>query len=77
MTHPSLQNLKGMSEQIKDCPHCKAKHGWYEKLRQAYDQYYAPLGTASHCVEQNTHGGKRKYCAECCRDITQCVEMIL
>ena len=58
-------------EQIKDCPKCKAKKGWFEKRTMSYEQYFDASGDPSHMADdRRTSGGKRKYCFDCRKDIT-------
>lgn len=59
--------------QTKECPSCKKIIGWFEKVRTSYRQYYNPNGEGSNTSEGVTHGGTRKYCFDCNRDITDLV----
>ncbi len=56
---------------IMRCPKCKGTMGYYEKIIMSYQQYFTFNGDIDFASE-NTRikGGKRKYCAECDRDIT-------
>ena len=59
--------------QIKNCPNCNATYGWFEKRVHYGNQYYEEDGQASHFDEGNTTGGKRKFCAQCSKDITSLI----
>jgi hypothetical protein len=61
--------------QTKPCPQCKEAHGWWERRQQSYKQYYVANGDPSHASDGEGvgRGGRRKYCYECNRDITDCV----
>ena len=56
-------------KQIKPCK-CGAFAGWYEKRITQRQQFYDQNGEAWNSEALNERGGKRKYCAECSRDIT-------
>ena len=62
--------------QTSECPHCKEAHGWFEKRQHSFEQYYTRLGDPCFAEDSSSslgRGGIRKYCFECQRDITKCV----
>lgn len=66
-----------MSRQIKDCPKCKAKIGWWEARCQSWQQYFNADGKPSHAADSHSHGrgGKVKRCYNCDQIITNCIEV--
>lgn len=60
------------TKQLAVCPRCNDMHGWYEKRQQSYQQYFDASSNATHAADGggNGRGGKRKYCSECGKDIT-------
>lgn len=64
-----------MSNQLSACSKCKAKNGWYEKRVHYGLQFFDSDGTPSHWVDGNSRGGKRKFCYECDKDITNKVDV--
>jgi len=61
-------------KQIKPCPWCGNKSGWFEKHVTSGQQYFYADGQPSHFCDEYTRGGKRKYCADCNRDITSIIK---
>lgn len=60
--------------QIKDCPKCKRKAGWWEKRVSYYHQYHTAEGEPDFASDGfRGLGGARKFCYDCNRDITKCV----
>ena len=59
-----------MNKQISVCPKCNDMHGWYEMHVTSGQQYFHADGTASHYVDDYTHGGGVKFCYECGTNIT-------
>lgn len=61
--------------QTAPCPKCKAFNGWFEKRVQSYRQYFDLNGNATHATDEGfNRGGKRKYCSECGREITDLIK---
>lgn len=60
--------------QLKPCPKCKAKHGWFEKLICKYEQHYCADGTVDSATTiERVRGGERRFCCQCERDISDLV----
>ena len=62
-----------MNRQTMACK-CGAFDGWYEKMVSYYIQYRDRNGRGWNAQDENTTGGKRKYCVRCDRDITKIIE---
>jgi hypothetical protein len=62
-------------EKIDECPFCGSPDGYYDKNIVSYLQYFDFEGNPVLASENNhIKGGKRKYCADCERDITKDIE---
>lgn len=63
-------------KQIAPCPRCGFNHGWFERRIKSYQQHFQSDGEVSHASDGNyiRRGGKRKYCCECSKDITEIVK---
>jgi len=61
-------------KQAKPCPRCKEAHGWFEKRVITGTQFFMPDGDISHFNDESSRGGRRKYCAQCSRDITKLIQ---
>lgn len=59
-----------MSEQVKPCPHCGAKDGWWSKLAKESMVIYHETGEK---VEQRLFETKPKHCIVCDMIITNCI----
>lgn len=61
-----------MGEELKECPYCNDKCGYYENLVMSYTQFYTfdhePDGSDQTGI---CRGGKRIYCINCHRDLTK------
>lgn len=47
------------------------------KLRTNYQQYYGWNGEISHATDGLTYGGKRIYCGQCNKDVTEYAEALI
>ena len=62
-------------KQTAPCPKCGNTYGWWEKRCQSYFQYFDEIGKPTHSADGETmgRGGKRKFCSECNKDITDLI----
>ena len=58
------------------CPKCGGEDGYFERLIMHGEQHHTWDGNEVDWAQGNTYGGKRKYCADCGKDVTKFVESL-
>ncbi len=56
--------------EITKCPKCGSELGYYENLILAIEQQYDWHGNPVNANDKGVRGGRRKYCTECRKDVT-------
>lgn len=60
-------------KQIKECPKCQVKAGWYWRHTTTVVHQYDSGGKIVNSEPKTIKRDKKKFCSECFTDITNCI----